>query len=320
VLAGQEIAGRYQIEESIGSGGMGTIYRARDLESGARVAIKVLQGEGWELRLEMEALVLAELRHPRIVRYVGHGIAESGSPFLAMQWLEGEDLAHRLDVGGGLSEEESIRVAVHVAEALEAGHARGVLHRDVKPSNVFLVEGDVDKVVLIDYGLARRTKGGRRITQTGSVLGTPEYMAPEQARGEPDVDARVDVYALGCVLFECLTGRTPFAAEHTIAVLGKILLETAPRLRSLRPDLPEDLDELVARMLSKNRAERPRDGEDALAQLRALAPTRSSATRLRSVPPLAITHGEQRLMSVIFARSPVWPDEPLLDALHAQVV
>src|SRR5437868_3863932 len=198
---------------------MGEVFRAHHRTSGTKAAIKVLGPGADEARFEQEAQVLSTLRHPRIVRYVGHGRTDQGAPYLAMQWLEGEDLAHRLDAGGGLSAQDAVRVATHVAEALAAAHALDVVHRDVKPSNVFLREGDVENAVLIDFGLAR-SRTGRRATQAGAVLGTPEYMAPEQAKGELDLDARVDVFALGCLLFECLTGRTPFAAAQPMAVLA----------------------------------------------------------------------------------------------------
>src|SRR5205814_9668638 len=161
---------------------------------------------------------------------------------------------------GQLTAAESITMARRVAEALGAAHARGVVHRDVKPGNLFLPDGEPDRVKVLDFGIARvQLVRGNTLTQVGMAMGTPEYMAPEQARGERDLDARVDVFALGCVLFECLTGRPAFAGEHAMAVFARILLEDPPRLRDLTR-LPEPLDDLLFRMLAKDRGRRPKDG------------------------------------------------------------
>src|SRR5262249_5346179 len=153
-----------------------------------------------------EALVLAELMTPGIVRYVAHGVAETGALYLVMEWLDGCDLAERLKTGP-MSVDESILVIRQAAAALVPAHQRGSVHRDIKPSNLFLAGGDVTELRLVDFGVARLAEAGGPSTQTGLVIGTPGYMAPEQARGDRDVDARADVFSLGCVLFECLTGR-----------------------------------------------------------------------------------------------------------------
>src|SRR5207302_1047317 len=175
------------------------------------------------------------------------------------EWLEGEDLKQRL-ARTGLTAAESVALATRVAEALGAAHARGIVHRDVKPSNLYLPDGDLARVKVLDFGIARILDGGQAQTRTGMLLGTPGYMAPEQARGGKELDARADVFALGCVLFECLTGRAAFVGEHVMALLAKILLEEAPRVSEVRADLPEPLDRLVQRMMAKQAPERPRDG------------------------------------------------------------
>ncbi|HEX4514018.1 MAG TPA: AAA family ATPase, partial [Polyangiaceae bacterium] len=211
--------------------------------------------------------------------------------------LDGEELGDRL-ARGPLSFADAREVAARIADALGAAHVLGIVHRDVKPSNIVLVAGDVTRAMLIDFGVARADVGPRR-TRTGLVVGTPGYMAPEQARASRDVDARADVYALGCVLFECLTGRPPFAGEHPVAVLAKVLLDEAPRLASIAPAMPPDLDALVARMLAKDPARRPESG-DAVA--RALRASRASTLPPNeSVMPESITDDERVVVHVILA-------------------
>ena len=245
------VSERFQLLDVAGSGGMATVYRALDQRTGETVALKLLHAtsEGVNSqRFVREVEVLKSLVHPRVVRYVDHGTTPEGHPYLAMEWLEGEDLSKRLG-RQGLTPRESLALAGHVAEALAAAHRRGVVHRDIKPSNLFLRRGEADGVVVLDFGIARRTleRSMNIHTQTGDVLGTPHYMAPEQARGARDLSPAADVFALGCVLFQCLTGRPPFVADHLVGVLAKILVEEAPGLRSLRPEMPEELDQLLAR-------------------------------------------------------------------------
>src|SRR5262245_12741836 len=211
---GDVVVDRFEFEYEAGSGGMGTVFRATDRRAGEKVALKVLryEDEDTRARFEREATLLAALEHPRIVRYIDHGIA-ADELYLAMEWLDGEDLARRLR-RGPLSGVESVALAGSIADAPAAAPARRVGHRDVKPSNAFLVNGDLGAVKLLDFGIARTSAATRVRTGTGIALGTPSYMAPEQARGERTIDARADVFSLGCVLFECLTGRPAFAAEH----------------------------------------------------------------------------------------------------------
>src|SRR5262245_1793371 len=237
---------------------MGEVYRARDLRSGEPVAIKVLHpGLPAEHigRLAAEAEVLAALHHPAIVRHIEHGVAASGQHYLAMEWLAGEDLATRL-LRAGLTVAETISLGVRVADALGAAHARGITHRDLKPANLFLPGGELAEIKLLDFGIARLAHLPRA-TRTGVILGTPGYMAPEQATGHSVIDARADVFALGCTLFECLTGEPAFAGEDIRALLMKILIEDVPRVSELCPAVPAALDALIARMLAKHPAARP---------------------------------------------------------------
>ena len=227
------VAERFEVEAVAGVGGMGTVYRARDRASGETVALKLLHAEalGQLRRFEREARILAELRHPGIVRYIAHGSA-GGQPYLVMQWLEGCNLADRLREGP-LAEGDAVELLSRVCEALAAAHAQGVVHRDIKPSNLFLVGGRLQEPKLLDFGIARHGSAAAATTRTGLVMGTPGYMAPEQLRGERDIDARVDVFSLGCVLHECLTGRPAFAGLHAMAVAAAVLLDEAPTLGSV---------------------------------------------------------------------------------------
>lgn len=302
----QVLADRFELEKVVGTGGMGEVYRAKDRLTGKQVAVKLLFASlhGDVDRFQREALLLAELHHPRIVRYVAHGVTPTGRAYLAMEWLEGEDLGDRL-THRPLSVAETIAVGRRVAEALAALHERGVVHRDVKPSNVFLVGGLSNDVKLLDLGVARLTSGARQATHSGVMIGTPGYMAPEQARGQRDVDARADVFALGCVLFECLANRPAFVGDNMPALLAKILLEPSPRISSLVPNVPPELDDLVARMLEKHALDRPANGA---AVLRALEELHAEELPIESRPsgqhPRAITGGERQLVSVVMARLP----------------
>ncbi|HWO23405.1 MAG TPA: protein kinase [Kofleriaceae bacterium] len=301
--SGELISDRFAIEQRLGAGGMGEVFRARDPVSGEAMAVKVISDAGSQraARFAREAETLATLEHPGIVRYVSHGVTASGELFLVMEWLEGEDLGTRLD-REPLTVGESIALVTRVAEALGAAHARGIVHRDLKPSNLFLVGGQVDQVKILDFGIALR-EGQTPLTRTGVTTGTPMYMAPEQARTGDAIDARADVFALGCVLFQCLTGVPPYSGDTAVAVLVRILFDKAPRLRELWPEAPEDLDALVAQMLAKEPAQRPSDGANLAAALASLGPLThaAAAVPVRHAAGLApSTDGsERRLLSVI---------------------
>jgi eukaryotic-like serine/threonine-protein kinase len=314
VNAGAVLGGRFVLDREAGAGGMGTVFRALDRTDAAPVAVKVLRGadaSGVE-RFTREAGLLAELQHPGIVRYVAHGVAASGERYLAMEWLEGEDLAARL-LRRELGVDESITLLLRVADALAFAHARGVVHRDLKPHNLFLPGGDVARVKVVDFGIASVAGERARLTCTGVLLGTVGYMGPEQLQGAGAVDPRTDVFSLGCVLFECLTGRPAFEGTHPMAVAAKILLQGAPRARSIRPDVPEPLDDLVHRMLAKRPEDRPRDAAELAGELvrvsglvsesPASAPEVPSSGRGSWPPggPGSLGLAEKRLVSVVLA-------------------
>lgn len=320
---------------------MGAVYRALDRQTGAIAALKVVHEDETPTdhheRLVREARLLAELQHPAIVRYLAFGATDKGWPFLAMEWLEGEDLAVRLHADG-VDPSESIAIAIRVAQALGAAHERGIVHRDIKPSNIYLVGGDPTRVKVLDFGVARFQLADDGVTRTGAAVGTPRYMSPEQARGSRDVDVRADVFALGCVLFECLAGRPAFAGANQGAVLAKILLEDAPKLSSVREDLPPALEQLLARMLSKHRDDRPADGHAVAAELAALGDLGATTRRPAGPRDAGVTTGEQRLVCVVFAETALevtpgydqtpstpstsydWPSMPVLPDLETQTI
>jgi hypothetical protein len=309
------ITERFVLKELAGAGGMGTVYRALDTRTDRTVALKLLQASDNPKDVERfarEAQLLCELRHPGIVEYLAHGVTGDGQPYLAMEWLAGEDLEGRL-ARGALSLADSLTLLRRTAAALAAAHRGGIVHRDLKPSNLFLRDGEVERVAILDFGTARRREFSHVITGTGSIVGTPAYMAPEQARGERGLTPAVDVFSLGCVLFECLTGRRPFVADQVMAVLAMILFSAPPRLRTVRPDLPEAVEALLVRMLAKAPGDRLPDAmallaalaalDDALAQPpgTTLEQPASIATFVRSASIERVADTEQRLVSVLVA-------------------
>ncbi|UQA55412.1 protein kinase domain-containing protein [Polyangium aurulentum] len=319
-MKGEVLVQRFEIEKRAGVGGMGVVYRAHDRESGAPVAVKVLSTEAAPSDTERflrEAKMLARLRHPFIVRHLGHGLTPEGAPYLVMEWLEGEDLRRRL-LRGSLSVQESLTLCRRVADALAHAHAQGIVHRDLKPANLYLCGGDVDRVKILDFGIACAL-AATRVTRTGTFLGTPGYMAPEQARASEDVDARADVFSLGCVLFECLAGRPAFSGGHVLALLAKVLFEDPPRISELRDDVPPALEALVMRMLARDPIVRPANGEK-LVEALASIDAEDDGFAVQDVPPSVIARREQQLFSVILAQEPATEADPSARTLAADAV
>ena len=256
--AGDTLGHRLVLGRVVGAGGMGRVHEAIDESSGRRLAVKLIQtvrDDADAARFTAEAEVLEALDHPAIVAYVGHGTTPAGDHYLAMQWLDGEHLGQRLE-REPLTVADAIALGRRLAAGLAAAHAAGVVHRDLKPGNIVLVDGDVARATLVDFGIARRP-GADSLTRTGDLLGTPGYMAPEQARGRRDVDGRADLFALGCVLYHALAGRPPFEADEVMTVLARLLLEDPPRLRARRAEVPARLERLIARLLAKEPGRRP---------------------------------------------------------------
>ena len=314
------VAQRFVIEEAAGSGGMGMVYRAHDRASGNLVALKLIHGKSLQPqdleRFSREAQLLAELRHPNIVGYVAHGQPEEGLAYLAMEWLEGEDLDERLS-RGRLTVRETLLLIEKVANGLAMAHRRSVVHRDLKPSNIFLREGQIERATLLDFGLARRAVSGRHMTKSGTVLGTLDYMAPEQARGHSkEIGPAADIFSLGSVFYECLTGQAPFSGEEMAAVLAKILFEEVPPIRRLLPQIPRQVESLVMRMLAKDPHQRPADATALLGELASLGELSVSSDNVPSVstatpaPASTLMDREQLLVSVVIA-TPPRPGDPI---------
>jgi len=256
--SGTRFSERYEIKNQAGMGGMGTVYQAIDRDSGELIALKILHSRSTieQARFDQEARVLAELSHPGIVRYFDHGVTPNGSPYIAMEWLEGETLEDRLG-RGSLGPAAAAHVARLVLEALSAAHACNIVHRDIKPGNIFLVGWKLSEIRVLDFGIARRVFDSKRLTRKGSTVGTPLYTSPEQARGRADVDGRADIFSLGCVLFELLTGEPPFTGETPLEVMTKVCAGRVPELTSRRPGIPAAVATLVHAMLSPDSAQRP---------------------------------------------------------------
>jgi hypothetical protein len=281
------IGGRFELLTQAGKGGMASVYKARDLETSGIVAVKVLTlDRPFDVaRFQREATVLATMQHPNVVRYIAHGQA-TGVHFLAQEWVDGDTLAVYLK-NHGATVRDAVTIAIGVAGALASIHELGVIHRDVKPSNIILANGKPDGVKLVDFGIARAAADAGLLTRSGVMLGTPSYMSPEQAQGLLSIEPVTDVWALGCVLFEALTGRTAFAGKTPAAIRAKVLLADPPALLALCPEAPPELCLLVGHMLEKRESRRPADGAALLDRLRALPPIPDGPCRRagKSEPP-----------------------------------
>jgi tRNA A-37 threonylcarbamoyl transferase component Bud32 len=252
------LAGRYTVEAEVGRGGMATVYRARDLKHARHVALKVLSPElGAILGVERflsEIRVTANLQHPNLLPLFDSGEAD-GLLFYVMPFVEGETLRHRLEREKQLPIEEAVRIAAAIANALDYAHRHGVIHRDLKPENVLLQDG---QPLLADFGiaLAVANAGGTRVTQTGLSLGTPQYMSPEQATGDHNIDGRTDIYSLAAVTYEMLTGDPPHSGTTAQAIIARLMTEDPRPIASSRRSVPDYLDAAVARGLEKLPADR----------------------------------------------------------------
>ena len=275
VPSGPSFLERFEVLREVGRGASGIVFQARDRLADEGVALKVIRlcdsDPADRERFTAEGELLRGLSHPSIVRVVDFGSLgeepielaghhfDAGTPFVAMEWLEGSDLA-RVVAAARLDLRTSLECARQVAGALRVAHASGIAHRDVKPSNIFVLgrreDGVFPHVKLVDFGVASADS-----STGGSVTGTPAYMAPEQARGEPTLDVRCDVYSLGATLFELCAGRPPHAGASSIATLARLVSTPAPRLSELLADVPEALDDLVADMLSIEWRDRPESVE-----------------------------------------------------------
>jgi serine/threonine protein kinase len=276
-MAGDLFAERYRLLEPLGRGAMSAVWLAEDEELGRRVAVKTLAPAADRARFEREARAVATLSHPNICALYDYGEA-GGKPFMVLECLTGGSLADLLEPGRPLPDDETIRIVAAVAEGLAHAHDRGLVHRDLKPANILFDAERRPKIA--DFGIAR-VQGGGTLTESGTVLGTASYISPEQASGQTATPAS-DVYSLGVILFQLLTGRLPFESPNAMEVVRLHRDEQPPDVRDLRPDAPPWLADLTARALAKDPAARPRDGAAFAA---ALAAEAEDATRVLHLPP-----------------------------------
>jgi hypothetical protein len=277
------LGGRFLVEREVGRGAVGIVYRALDQITNEPVALKVIAipglDAGEEARFGREGRVLAGLSHPGIVRVVAFGtLDDTQQPYVAMEWLEGEDIAQR-QKRAPLAIGDALEVGAQMADALGYAHHAGIIHRDIKPSNVIICRQAADEgfaAKLVDFGVASAEDA--KLTRTGAIIGTPAYMAPEQARGDQEVDSRADVYGLGATLFEMIAGRPPHVGPTPIAILARLVTTPAPRLMEVVPEAPIILDELIGEMLATFPEERPKNARDVAKRLREIRELISSET------------------------------------------
>jgi eukaryotic-like serine/threonine-protein kinase len=269
-VVGEQIADRYELEELVGTGGMSSVYRAHDRLLERDVALKVLHDQftvdgDYVERFRREARSVAQLSHPNIVTVIDRG-EQDGRQFIVFEYVDGENLKALVEREGPLPEREAIELALQIARALGFAHEHGLVHRDVKPQNV-LLNGD-GQAKVTDFGIARSLDVHGGLTQTGTVMGTSDYIAPEQARGRR-ADAQSDIYSLGAVLYELLTGEVPFPGANFVAVALRHINEPPPSVRERRPELSPRLDAAITRAMAKEPRERFRSMDELCAELAA---------------------------------------------------
>ena len=313
------LAGRYRIKRLCGEGGMGRVYEAEHVEIGRRVAVKVLHPAYSKTpevveRFRREARAASRVGHPNIVDVTDSGTTDDGSFFFVMEFVEGVELGLVIFKEGPMAVGRALNIGAQMCDALQAAHDAGIIHRDLKPENVLLVtkEGQPDFVKVLDFGIAKSAdfeetvKNNRRLTRPGVAMGTPEYMAPEQAAGKP-ADPRSDIYAVGSILYEMLTGTPPYEGENVMEVLHKKANQAPTPLGSLRPGISAAVEELVARSMARSPAVRPQSMGALAAELRAL----SGALGTETPPPVSLP--------VPRASTPARRDSPLLAGSVAAV-
>ncbi len=292
---GTVLAGKYEIESILGRGGMGVVFRARHLHTDRPVAIKILRPDlshdlTLSKRFVREAKAASLLRHPNVVEVLDLGIEDDGTVYQVLELLDGEPLSRLLEFKGSLGVGATLGLLLPLMDALVAAHARGIVHRDLKPDNIFLARTHDGRLTptLLDFGIAKMMDGKQSLaTRTGSVMGTPQYMAPEQARGGKEHGPGIDVWAMGVIAFECLTGVVPFEAESPTLVLLKILTERAPRLDALDPAIPAPIADAIDAALTPDTQARHASMSAFVDALRAAA----EAAEVELPPPQVSTTG-----------------------------
>ena len=312
ISVGQTV-GNYKVTAKLGEGGMGVVYLAEHPVIGKKVAIKAIHPELSKnpeviSRFMTEAKSVNQIGNEHIVDISDFGNTDDGEFFFVMEFLQGESLADRISREHRFPTERALKIAAQVADALSASHQHGIVHRDLKPENVYLINrgASSDFVKVLDFGLAKLTQGDQKVThktRTGSVMGTPYYMSPEQCEGRADVDHRSDIYALGVILFEMLTGKVPFGGEGYGEIIVKHITQPPPSLRAINPMLDDQQEQVVLRALAKNRADRYQNMRDFRAAI---------------LDPHAFTHPGPRMTTSFEGIPAARPDEA--DAISGQVV
>ena len=286
---GLTLAGRYLVEAPLGEGGMAVVYRARHTLVDRPVAVKIMNknlasDKGLRERFRREAKNAAALAHPNIIEIFDYGETDDGAPFLVMELLRGETLHDRLQLSGAIPTELAIQIMEQILSALHSAHECGIIHRDLKPDNVFLTEERGELMAkLLDFGVSKNLVDDNTmsLTRTGAVVGTPYYLAPEQARGDRMMDRRVDIWAAGVVMYESLTGMLPFNADNYNALLVKILQQRPVPPSRIRPTLPPALEAVIMTAMAHDADERYATAEE---MLEALASAKLSQAQLEQNP------------------------------------
>jgi TolB-like protein/tRNA A-37 threonylcarbamoyl transferase component Bud32 len=285
------LSGRYTVDREVGAGGMATVYLATDDKHDRKVALKVLRPELAAVlgpdRFPREIRIVAQFHHPHILSLYDSG-ESAGFLYYVMPFVEGESLRERMRREGELPIAEAVRILREVVDALAYAHERGIVHRDIKPDNVMITGRHA---VVTDFGVAKAVSaaGGEKLTTVGMAVGTPTYMAPEQAMGEVNVDHRADLYAVGVLGYEMLSGKPPFDGPTAQAILSAHVLEAPPNLRELRPTVPPVLAEALVRCLAKNPADRWQSAEELLTQLEMVGATPSGGVTPTDTRPISAT-------------------------------
>jgi serine/threonine-protein kinase len=299
---GVVLAGKYRIDKVLGTGGMGMVLAAWHLDLEQHVAIKVMLPELTSCpeavaRFLREARAAVKLRNEHVARVFDVGRLETGQPFMVMEMLVGQDMSQVLRASGPLPLDRGVDLFLQACEAIAEAHAAGIVHRDLKPANLFLSQDayGAPSVKVLDFGISKirsqGTKPGTELTSTSALIGTPMYMAPEQMQRAKETDGRADVWALGCVLFELLTGRVAFAGEDIAQIVAAVIGGSPPSARTIRPDLPPAVDTVIARCLERDLSKRYQSVSELASDLAPLASARASVSleRLLGAPPSSTT-------------------------------
>jgi serine/threonine-protein kinase len=325
-VTGMILDKKYRLEREVGRGGMGSVFRATHLLMDATVAVKVLHQNLVEddqavERFRREARAAARIRHPNAVSVMDFGVTPGGLVYLVMEYLEGTDLAQKLHRERKLSPDETVRLVVQVCAAVAKAHSRGVVHRDLKPENVWLCDDEdsgEERVKVLDFGIAKlktQEKSTANLTQSGTIVGTPQYMSPEQARGE-DLDTRSDIYSIGVMLYEMLGGRRPIDGPNPMSVAVRQTTEIPLPLRAVNPNVPVQLEAVVMRAIEKNRDFRQKTATELASEL--IKAMEASGARPLHLPASALPTSHSSTAGLDYSTSPESSFPPSLDTPHAQ--